>query len=187
MTTPPGRRSDPRAETTGPGDHIVPYGLLWSYAGTPPSAPPLSRRRQVLLAVGGLILLVGGGVCVAMVALRGDEPGEVPPARTVAGAYWAAAERKDLTAMRRVLCDDDRVLLARVGDTKVRKLMFPADRRVLGYTITGQQDQPTTVIFVQVVREQGGQVQTVTRPTPVVERGGMYMVCFHSAGLHPTT
>jgi hypothetical protein len=187
MTTPPGRRSDPQAGPGRPGGYVVPYGWLWSmYAGTPQPAASFSRRRQLLLAVGGLILLVGGGVCVAMVSLRGYED-DVPPARTVAGAYWAAAERKDLAAMRRVLCDDDRVLLARIGDTKVGKLMFPAGRRVVGFTITGQQDQPNMVVFVQVRREQGGKVQTVTRPTPVIEQDGMYMVCFHSVGLHPTT
>jgi hypothetical protein len=148
---------------------------------------PSRRMRCVLLVVAGLLVLAAAGVVTALVFVRDDEVNDVPPARTVAGAYWTAVQRKDLVAMRRVLCDDDRVLLAAVDDRTLVKSMFPTGRRVLGYTITGEQDDPVAVVLVQVIREDAGRVHTVTRPTPVVEQGGMFMVCFHSVGLYPGT
>jgi hypothetical protein len=143
--------------------------------------------RRALLVLAGLLVLAAAGVVTALVFVRDDEVNDVPPARTVAGAYWTAVQRKDLVAMRRVLCDDDRVLLAAVDDRTLVKSMFPTGRRVLGYTITGEQDDPVAVVLVQVIREDAGRVHTVTRPTPVVEQGGMFMVCFHSVGLYPGT
>jgi hypothetical protein len=140
-----------------------------------------------LLITAGALVLTAAGVGIALIFIRDVGPPDTPPARTVAGAYWTAVQRKDLTAMRRVLCDDDRVLLAAVDERTLTQSMFPAGRRVLGYTITGQQDAPVTVVFVQVIREDAGRVHTVTRPTPVIDQGGMFMVCFHSAGLYPGT
>jgi hypothetical protein len=152
-----------------------------------PARASAGRVRPVLLITAGLLVMVAGGTAIALFFIRGDEPTDVPPARTVAGAYWTAVQRKDLSAMRRVLCDDDRLLLAALDERTLTQKMFPAGRRVLGYTITGQQDEPTAVVFVQVIREDGGRVHTVTRPTPVIEKGGMFMVCFHSVGLYPGT
>jgi hypothetical protein len=173
VATPPGR---------------PPHAGAPPHGGAPPSRGRLSRRvRGVLLVAAGLLVLVAAGVFTAVVFIRDDEVREVPPARHVAGAYWTAVQRKDLAAMRRVLCDDDRVLLAAVDDQTLSRLMFPAGRRVLGYSITGQQDQPVVVVLVQVIREDGGRVYTVTRPTPVIQQAGMFMVCFHSAGLRPGT
>jgi hypothetical protein len=156
-------------------------------APAPVASAPTRWLRRALLVAGGSLVLAAGGAWIALLFIRNDEPADVPPARAVAGAYWTAAQRKDLTAMRRVLCDDDRLLLAAVDDRTLAQSMFPAGRRVLGYTITGQQDDPVAVVFVQVIREDGGRVHTVTRPTPVIEQGGMFMVCFHSVGLYPGT
>jgi hypothetical protein len=141
----------------------------------------------VLLVAAGAVLFVATGAGVAMMFIRDDGPADVPPPHTVAGAYWAAVQRKDLAAMRRLLCDADRVLLSAVDSRTLTRTLFPMGRRILGFTITGEQDAPATVVFVQVVRADGERVYTVTRPTPVVEHGGMFTVCFHSAGLYPGT
>jgi hypothetical protein len=146
--------------------------------------------RQVLLVAAGASVLIAGGVAIAMVFVRDDAPTDVPPAQTVAGAYWTAVQKKDIVAMRRVLCDDDRLLLAPLDDRTLLRSLFPAGRRVVGFTISGQQDQPdqpVTVVFVEVIRVDLGRVHTVTRPTPVIEQGGMFNVCFHSVGLYPGT
>ena len=147
-----------------------------------------SRRRRVLLLAVGVFVLTGGGVAIAAACLHDEKLTDIPPARTVASAYWAAVQHKNLSAMRRLLCDDDRVLLAAVDDQTLVRTLFPAARTMLGYTVTGQRDQPgVTVVMVQVVRSDGGRVSTATRPTPVVEQSGMFTVCFHSVGLYPGT
>jgi hypothetical protein len=144
------------------------------------------RTSRALLITAGALALSTAGVGIGMAFVHHDDFTDVPPARVVAAAYWTAVQRKDLAAMRRVLCDDDRVVLAAVDDRTLLRSLFPAGRQVLGYTVTGQQDQPAaTVVFVQVVRQDAGKVHTLTRPTPVVEQNGMFTVCFHSAGLYP--
>ncbi|MEN3361972.1 MAG: hypothetical protein V7637_5954 [Mycobacteriales bacterium] len=149
---------------------------------------PRPRRRRVLLIAIGVFALTGGGVAIAGACLHDEKLTDIPPARTVASAYWVAVQHKNLTAMRRLLCDDDRVLLSAMDDQTLTRMLFPAARTMLGYTITGQRDQPgVTVVFVEVERSDSGRVSTATRPTPVVEQSGMFTVCFHSVGLYPGT
>ncbi|HVQ96521.1 MAG TPA: hypothetical protein VMU51_36225 [Mycobacteriales bacterium] len=150
----------------------------------PVQAPP--RRRRGWLIAAGVLILVGGGVAVAAACADEHQLADVPPARAVAGAYWTAVQHRNLAAMRRLLCDDDRVLLSAADDQTLSRSLFPTARAVLGHTVAGQQEQGgVTVVFVEVVRDDNGRVHTVTRPTPVVQQAGMYSVCFHSAGLSP--
>jgi hypothetical protein len=161
------------------------WDQLPSWDPRPQVRAPRRRRRGWLIAA-GVLALIGGGVAIAAACADEDRLTDVPPARAVAGAYWTAVQHKNLAAMRRLLCDDDRVLLSAADDETLSRSLFPTARAVLGHTITGQQDQRgVTVVFVEVVQDDNGRVHTVTRPTPVVQQAGMYSVCFHSAGLSP--
>jgi hypothetical protein len=158
---------------------------------SPPESAPiakLGRGRQALLITAGAFVLAAAGVSIGMAFIHRDDLVDVPPAHTVAGAYWTAVQRKSLAAIRRLLCDDDRVMLGSVDDRTLSRRMFPPGREVLGYTIAGEQDKSgATVVVVQVVRKEAGRVSTVTRQTPVVEKNGMFTVCFHSVGLYPAS
>jgi hypothetical protein len=162
----------------------LPY---WDYQ-TRGQVQPRSRRRRALLIAVGAFVLAGGGAAVVAACVDDGTLADIPPARAVASAYWTAVQNKNLNGMRRLLCDDDRVLLAAQDDETLVRMLFPAGRTMLSYTITGQQDEPgVTVVLVQVVRSDGRRVSTVTRPTPVVEQSGMFTVCFHSVGLYPAS
>jgi hypothetical protein len=198
MATQPRQRSDSRRPSGGvfwygaappatdtDRDDGGPYGLeLRPARGT--LTRPRPGRLDRWVSRGALAVLVVCGLLIVWSGLRDrlqPDEDDMSPAGTVAGAYWTAVQRHDAQAIRRVLCDADRLILAPVGDDELLALIFPADRDVLSWAITGEWGSGVPVVTVQVRRREGGQVRTVTRATPVTQQSGVFLVCFHRLGL----
>jgi hypothetical protein len=162
-----------------------PYGLdLLPAPGRPVPSRPGRLDRWV--SRGALVALVVCGALIVLTGLRDrlqPDEDDLSPAGTVASAYWTAVQRHDAQAIRRVLCDADRLVLAPASDEQLLALIFPADRDVLSYSITGEWEAAVPVVTVQVRRQEGGQVRTVTRATPVAQQAGVFLVCFDRLGL----
>jgi hypothetical protein len=176
----------PEPEPDTDRDRGAPYGLDRLPAPRRPARPPVIGRLDRWVSRAALTVLV---VCGAMIALTGLRDRLVPdeddlsPAGTVASAYWTAVQRHDAQAIRRVLCDADRLMLAPAGDDELLAKIYPGGRDVVGFAVTGEWDSEVPVVTVQVRRREGGVLRTVTRATPVTQQAGVFLVCFHRLGL----
>ena len=198
MATQPRQRFDSRRSSGGliwygappepdaDRDNGGPYGLDLLPVPEKRRRPPRAGRLDRWVSRGALVVLVVCGALIVLTGLRDrlqPDEDDLSPAGTVASAYWTAVQRHDAQAIRRVLCDADRLVLAPAGDDELLALIFPSGRDVLDYAITGEWGSTVPVVTVRVRRQEGGQVRTVTRATPVSEQAGVFLVCFHRLGL----
>jgi hypothetical protein len=167
-------------------DDGPPYGLHGLPAPRPPRRLPVPGRLDKWVSRAALTVLV---VCGALIVLTGfhdrlaPDEDDLSPAGTVASAYWTAVQRHDAQAIRRVLCDADRLVLTPARDKALLALIFPAGRDVVGFAVTGEYGSSAPVVIVQVRRRERGRMRTVTRATPVTQQAGVFLVCFHRLGL----
>jgi hypothetical protein len=164
----------------------APYGLDQLPAPREPVRPPVIGRLDRWVSRTALTVLI---VCGALIVLSGlrdrlqPDDDDMSPAGTVASAYWTAVQRHDAQAIRRVLCDADRLMLAPASDEELLAMIYPGGRDVVGFAVTGEWGSALPVVTVQVRRKEGGAVRTVTRATPVTQQSGVFLVCFHRLGL----